>query len=511
MAFNTFADKTPPWSLTALDQNFQLAVLGTTLLGGTGASLVGFTPAGLGAVIRPLQSKDRDVVSVFDFLTTAQIADVQARTKTLNLASAITSAVAATISGELWFPPGTYRIDSEIPVAGSISIKGSGREITVIQLNSTTQNGFNVASDAAVHFKDLQIVGSVSQSAGACIKVNGATNGVTTNPHSSFTNLGFLFCWHGIEFISAAQWTVSGCQFFGYIDAGVIAQDTVHQDSGDSFITKNMLTGIAGFAATADGIRHISGGGLHVVDNSFVGAGCAYHMLWGSTGSSSQLLLHDNTVDSSMTTGGFVFDRTSSGGFSVISITDNTFANGTATPSIWFKTNNASVFSQVKVSGNAYTLLAGAVGIQIDGGVIYKIGDEQFTGAGGVGTAIATGNATATGIYLGVDNQFFNLSARYSINTATQVSGGQFDGISSIDFGNVADGNIGTIGTVTVAGLAVGDICTVAASQLIVGGVFLQATPSAPNTAKVTAFNKSGGAWNVGAGSVVVLGTRHQA
>lgn len=472
----------------------------------TGAADVGFTAAGVGAVARTLLGKDRDIISVFDYLTLAQIADVQARTKTLNLASAIQSAVTASLSGSLWFPAGTYRIDSEVAVAGSINVIGAGREMTVIQLNSTTQNGFNVASDTAVHFRDLQVVGSALQTAGACIKVNGATNGVTTNPHSSFTNLGFLFCWHGIEVISAAQWRISGCEFFGYIDAGIIAQDTVSADSGDSFITENMLTAIAGFAVTADGVRHISGGGLHIVNNSFVGSGCAYHMLWGSSGASSQLVLQGNTIDSPMTTGGFVFDRTSSGTFSVISIVGNTFATNSATPAVWFKVNNASFSSQVTMGRNIYTLVAGGTGVQIDGGIFYTVGGEQFV-ANSVGTGIATGNSTATLIYLG-NNQFVTILNPYAINTATQVTGGQFFGNASIDFGNVANGSIGTIGTVTVPGLAVGDICTVMAAQLIIGGVTLQATPSAANTAKVTALNNSGGGWNVGAGNVQVFGYR---
>jgi hypothetical protein len=478
------------------------------------ATQIQFTQSGTGAVARSVQSKERDVVSVFDFMTAAQIADVQARTKLVNVAAAIQAAVtalnAAANNGELWFPPGVYRIDSEItiPTNVSISIRGSGREVTVIQLNSTTQNGFNVACDQAVHFSDLQIIGSAAQTAGAGIKLNGATNGVTTNPHSSFRNLGFTQCWKGIEVISAMAWRVNGCQFFGILDAGIVAGDSVFPDSGDTFITENFFTGNSA-SATLDGIRHTGGGGIHIVNNAFISLGCAYRMAWATVAGSSQIRLQGNTVDQSMQVAGFLFDRTAAGGLFGISIKDNFFdTNVAAAPSIWFKTNAAGSVNLVSISGNDHLINAGNTGIQIDGGSDYSITGELFVGNAN-GTGIATGNATATNIYLG-SNSFENVLNPYSINTPTQIRGGQFFGNTNADFGNVADGAIGTIATCTVPGAAVGDICTVGAPQLIVGGVFLYATISAANTAKVTAFNKSGGAWNVGAGLVKVFACRQE-
>ena len=58
-----------------------------------GAEYVPFTPAGTGAVVGSSQSKMRESVSVFDFMTAAQIADVQSGTLTLDATTAIQAAI----------------------------------------------------------------------------------------------------------------------------------------------------------------------------------------------------------------------------------------------------------------------------------------------------------------------------------------------------------------------------------------------------------------------------------
>ncbi len=349
-----------------------------------------------------------------------------------NDAAAITAAVKAALGASLSLPPGTCLINSEIPVLGSITIYGVGREISIIKLGTNTQNGFNVTTDGPVHFKDFQILGAGSgtATAGAGIKVNGATNGVTTNAHSSFNNLTFIFNWHGIEIVSAYAERINGNQFFGILDAGIIKQDIVFPDSGDGWITENFFTGNS-TSATLDGIRHLTGGGMKISNNAFIGLGTAYRMLWGSTTGSSQVFLHGNTIDRSMQVAGFVFDRSAAGTIFAISIKNNFFDINTASPSIWFKTNNATVFSQVTIGGNTHLVATGGTGIQIDGGTTYAITGEQFT-ANSTGTGIATGNATATGIFVG-KNQFIGITTPYAINTITQIVGADL----------IADGTLG--------------------------------------------------------------------
>lgn len=78
----------------------------------TGASVIGYIQAGIGAVVRTVLSKLRERVSVFDFMTEAQIADVRARTYTLDVTAALSAAYtyAASIRATAYHPAGGYKI-----------------------------------------------------------------------------------------------------------------------------------------------------------------------------------------------------------------------------------------------------------------------------------------------------------------------------------------------------------------------------------------------------------------
>lgn len=106
-----------------------------------GSALIGFLQAGVGAVARTAQAKMRDVVSAFDFMTAAQIADVQARTLTLDVTVPLQAAIdACIISGKtLHLPAGNYKITSTLNLVGAssaygINIIGEGRRYTTITL-----------------------------------------------------------------------------------------------------------------------------------------------------------------------------------------------------------------------------------------------------------------------------------------------------------------------------------------------------------------------------------------
>jgi Pectate lyase superfamily protein len=81
------------------------------------------------AVTRSLSSKLNDIVSVFDFMSAAQIADVQAGTAAVDVTAAIQVAInqlQGTKNNRLWFPPGIYRCDSQLSITKPISITGDG-------------------------------------------------------------------------------------------------------------------------------------------------------------------------------------------------------------------------------------------------------------------------------------------------------------------------------------------------------------------------------------------------
>src|SRR5712692_283420 len=100
MAFNTFTDKSPSWSLTALDQNFSL--LGSTSDATAGAALIGYKSSATGAVGRLLSQFLGDVVSVKNFGAVGNgIADDTAAFQVAHDALPSTG-------GIIYIPAGTY-------------------------------------------------------------------------------------------------------------------------------------------------------------------------------------------------------------------------------------------------------------------------------------------------------------------------------------------------------------------------------------------------------------------
>jgi hypothetical protein len=87
-----------------------------------------FTQAGSGAMDRNVQSRLRDWVSVFDFMTAAQIADVKAQTVTQDVTSAIQATIdsLSTTGGVVYLPPGIYKTTSSLTLTNAITLQGSG-------------------------------------------------------------------------------------------------------------------------------------------------------------------------------------------------------------------------------------------------------------------------------------------------------------------------------------------------------------------------------------------------
>jgi len=83
----------------------------------TAATSAVYTPAGTGSVPTTVQAKLRESVSVLDFMTAAQVTQVLTRTGSLDLSSALQTAIdylATKSGGEIFFPAGTYLFKTAI-------------------------------------------------------------------------------------------------------------------------------------------------------------------------------------------------------------------------------------------------------------------------------------------------------------------------------------------------------------------------------------------------------------
>lgn len=102
-----------------------------------------FVPTGAGAVTTTVPAKLAQYLSVFDFLTTAQIADVQARTHLLDITVPVQAAItAAGIAGYgLFLPSGDYTTTAPLNINAGLVISGVGAEPSIGAPLGTGQRG----------------------------------------------------------------------------------------------------------------------------------------------------------------------------------------------------------------------------------------------------------------------------------------------------------------------------------------------------------------------------------
>jgi parallel beta-helix repeat protein len=122
-----------------------LAAFVASLAAPSGSSLVGFIQSQAGAVARTVQSKLRDTVSVFDFMTTAQIADVKARTRLLDVTSAVQSAIDN--AGSVYFPPGAYKLTATISISQSYTCIKGDPDLPYFYINPLIGPAFKIIPD----------------------------------------------------------------------------------------------------------------------------------------------------------------------------------------------------------------------------------------------------------------------------------------------------------------------------------------------------------------------------
>jgi hypothetical protein len=152
---------------------FQLYPLGSEP--DTAANIV-YTPAGTGAVATTVQNKLKQYVSVFDFMTQAQINDVVARTNLVDVTSAIQTALNSS-ARSIYFPSGVYRITDTILVPQFKKLFGDGMDATrfqwagvgnvpAIHLFLSAVPAFSSDGPFNTVLQDFCVIGSLSPSSG---------------------------------------------------------------------------------------------------------------------------------------------------------------------------------------------------------------------------------------------------------------------------------------------------------------------------------------------------------
>jgi hypothetical protein len=104
------------------------------------------TKLGSTGTVRGLDDKLRESVSVFDFMTVAQIADVQAGTASLDVSAAIQAAVSYAVANDksVLIPAGQYRLTAPISITSQVTIVGQGTAVS--RLLCVNTNAFNISA-----------------------------------------------------------------------------------------------------------------------------------------------------------------------------------------------------------------------------------------------------------------------------------------------------------------------------------------------------------------------------
>ena len=167
------------------------------LAGDDGSDWIGFEAASGSAVARSSQDKMRDFVSVFDYMTAAQVADVQANTALIDVTSAIQSAVDEATG--IYFPAGTYFITAAIEIPNNRVLRGEARQSTIIKRTDGVQQTIDglpagvpifYLGGAWIDVENMTLTGIVTDTTAIRFSNLGA------NSHINLTHLEINFCYY---------------------------------------------------------------------------------------------------------------------------------------------------------------------------------------------------------------------------------------------------------------------------------------------------------------------------
>ena len=288
----------------------------------TSAAIIPYAPKVTGIESRTIANKLDDIISIFDFLTTTQIAAVIAGTNAPDVTTEVIQAIeAGPVS--VFFPAGSYKITSTITVSSKISLIGEGAGTSILYWQPSTADldnvMFNITTQARVYMSQLRLVGPYTTTpttisgttynayqskctGGAAIGFSFQLRTNTTGPYVSmynfFENLLIENFYTGIRLWNQMQATVNNCKFinnkvsglnisfpYGYTTTTATTPVLYKEDTFlRLLITNNVFEYTWGMDTTPDtktspvrvvgaspfGIFNSSGGGIVISNNFFV-------------------------------------------------------------------------------------------------------------------------------------------------------------------------------------------------------------------------------------------------
>ena len=265
----TFSGQTGIIPLSELDSNF--SSFASTTDATQGSSLVGYLPAGSGAVGTTVQAKLRQTVSIADFGGYPN-----ATTNTAVALQAAHDALPAS-GGAILIPAGStyYLFTSGVSFTKPVMLIGSGIYNAVFYTTTSTITLITTTNKLDAENLHFEAYGA-ARSTSVFIQQAAASGG---NSHSTYFNClfdGGAVCYHSL-YTSAVVF--DNCGIYPVGTYGLYLENTTSSDQGDSFITNCTFSG-----ATTANIFAPSTSGLYVTNNKF---NTAYAHVFISTGANN--------------------------------------------------------------------------------------------------------------------------------------------------------------------------------------------------------------------------------
>lgn len=194
---------------------------------GIQATKLAFTQSGTGAVSRTIDSKLQDSVSVFDFMTAAQVANVKANLGTLDVTAAIQAAVTA--HQRVHAPAGTYLMSSVVSIPIGHELFGAGWLSTLMVRAGANLSFFALGANGSISDMGFNRTGATVATSGRLIDGYGASGASVSNIRSSH-------CWDGIYIENVAGFFMDRIYVNNWQYSGINIAGTTNDVFLDHFI-----------------------------------------------------------------------------------------------------------------------------------------------------------------------------------------------------------------------------------------------------------------------------------
>lgn len=420
---------------------------------------VGYLPAGTGAVATTVQTKLRESVSVFDFMTAAQIADAQSNTASIDVTAAFLAA--CTASKSVYVPPNaSYKLLNFKPPTGCCLYSNSFPGL----YNAASQKPILISSSgtAVVDASNFGIALS-----GLCINGSGVVIGVFGNS-LNLHNCTIVDCTYGVGNLSVTT------------DVGVISNNEI-LNCGVG------ITNVIDCVINANYVHSCSGQGI------YLGTGANDNMIFGNKiefNGSHGLESYQATTN---TIYGNVFDRNAGAGIRVVSSNQSTVTGNC------FRRNASNTALAAALQANI--IVDSSTSISVSGNTLFHGTNDDGSGADTPAYALSTNGTNVDCVYAGNVGLGYTTSYLYGTPSDFLYKGNQyFEVVESL---GVQTASIAGLGNATVTFANMAGTLAYARNGFIADIVFRDAGTGGTYAAtQVIAVTREGGSASMLAGAL---------